>query len=128
MPIAFIGYTLVIPRSDSTCGSRGSADAEAAGRGAEAEGGGVSKPGGEAMARRAGEVLQAQNLVRARLAPTGKDLEKLLMRLHRQSAKAQQKARESHAKVRAELYKRLDEGNARDSRQRIVVSTVPTAI
>jgi len=70
----------------------------------------MSEPGGAAMERRAGEILQAQNQVRARLAPTGKDLERLLMRLHRQSAIAQKRARESHAKLRAELYRRLEEG------------------
>jgi hypothetical protein len=55
-------------------------------------------------------ILAAREVMRARLAPTGKDLEALLMRLHRQSAKAQQKARESHAKLRAELHRRLEEG------------------
>ena len=55
-------------------------------------------------------ILAAREVTRARLAPTGKDLEHLLMRLHRQSAKAQQKARESHAKLRAELHRRLEEG------------------
>lgn len=70
----------------------------------------MSEPGGAAMERRAGGILQAQDAVRARLAPTGKDLEKLLMRLHRQSAKAQQNARKSHAKLREELHRRLEEG------------------
>jgi hypothetical protein len=55
-------------------------------------------------------ILAAREVMRARLAPTGKDLEKLLMRLHRQSAVAQKRARESHAKLRAELHRRLAEG------------------
>jgi hypothetical protein len=55
-------------------------------------------------------ILAAREVMRARLAPTGKDLEKLLLQLHRQSAIAQKKARESHAKLRAELYRRLEEG------------------
>jgi hypothetical protein len=70
----------------------------------------MSEPGGAAMERRAGEILQAQNQVRARLAPTGKDLEALLMRLHRQSAHSQRKARKQTAKLRAELNRRLEEG------------------
>ena len=55
-------------------------------------------------------ILAAREVVRARLAPTGKDLERLLMRLHRQSAQSQRKARKSQQKLRDELYKRLDEG------------------
>jgi hypothetical protein len=55
-------------------------------------------------------ILEAREVMRARLAPTGKDLEALLMRLHRQSAVAQKRARESHAKLRAELHRRLAEG------------------
>jgi hypothetical protein len=55
-------------------------------------------------------ILAAREVMRARLAPTGKDLERLLIRLHRQSAIAQKRARESHAKLRAELYRRLEEG------------------
>ena len=70
----------------------------------------MSEPGGAAMERRAGEILQAQDAVRARLAPTGKDLEALLMRLHRQSAHSQRKARRQTAKLRAELNRRLLEG------------------
>jgi hypothetical protein len=62
------------------------------------------------MERRAGEILQAQNQVRARLAPTGKDLEALLMRLHRQSAHSQREARKQTAKLRAEFNRRLEEG------------------
>ena len=57
------------------------------------------------------------NAVRAILAPTGKDLEVLLMRLHRQSAQSQRKARKSQQRLRDELYKRLGgRADARDSR------------
>jgi hypothetical protein len=63
----------------------------------------VSEPGGEAKARRAGEILAAQNVVRAILAPTGKDLEVLMMRLYRQSGQSQREARRSQAKARAEV-------------------------
>jgi hypothetical protein len=55
-------------------------------------------------------ILAAREVMRARLAPNGKDLEKLLMRLHRQSAHSQRKAREQTAKLRAELNRRLEEG------------------
>ena len=59
------------------------------------------------VSRRAAGVIAEVDRVRAILAPTGKDLEALLVTLHRQSARAQRKARQSQAKLRAELYKRL---------------------
>jgi hypothetical protein len=62
------------------------------------------------LARRAGEVLTAQDAARAQLAPNGKDLERVLIALHAASAEAQSAARASLAKVRAELYKRLQDG------------------
>ena len=62
------------------------------------------------VSQRAPGVIAEVDRVRAILAPTGKDLEKVLIRLHRQSAMAQQRARKSHEKLRAELHKRLDEG------------------
>jgi hypothetical protein len=55
-------------------------------------------------------ILEARAAVRAILAPNGADLEALLMRLHRESAQSQRKARRSQRKLRAELYRRLDEG------------------
>jgi hypothetical protein len=70
----------------------------------------MSEPGGAAMERRAGEILQAQDAVRAILAPTGKDLEKLLIACHTESIRAQRKARRSRAKMRAELNRRLVQG------------------
>jgi hypothetical protein len=62
------------------------------------------------VSQRAPGVIAEVDRVRAIMAPTGKDLAALLMRLHRQSAQAQRKARESQAKLRAELYRRLEEG------------------
>jgi hypothetical protein len=59
---------------------------------------------------RHGEILAERDRVRAILAPTGKDLERLLIGLHTESATAQGEARASLAKVRAELYRRLEEG------------------
>jgi|KBSSwiStaDraftv2_1062776.scaffolds.fasta_scaffold348612_1 hypothetical protein len=55
-------------------------------------------------------VEEARAAVRALLAPTGKDLETLLINLHRESAQSQRKARKSQQKLRDELYKRLEEG------------------
>jgi hypothetical protein len=71
-------------------------------------------------------ILVAREVMRARLAPTGKDLEKLLLRLHRQSAIAQKKARESQAKLREELYKRLEEGQTLEIHGNEVVVSVVT--
>jgi hypothetical protein len=59
---------------------------------------------------RAPGVIAEVDRVRAIMAPTGADLERLLLKLHKQSAIAQKKARESHAKLRAELHRRLAEG------------------
>jgi hypothetical protein len=71
-------------------------------------------------------ILAAREVMRARLAPTGKDLEALLMTLHRQSAHAQRKARESQAKLRAELYRRLEEGQTLEIHGNEVVVSVVT--
>jgi hypothetical protein len=62
------------------------------------------------VSRRAPGVIAEVDRVRAILAPTGADLERLLLKMHRQSVIAQKKARESHAKLRAELHRRLAEG------------------
>jgi hypothetical protein len=62
------------------------------------------------VSQRAPGVIAEVDRVRAILAPTGADLERLLLKMHRQSVVAQKKARESHAKLRAELHRRLDEG------------------
>lgn len=59
---------------------------------------------------RTGEILAERDRVRAILAPTGADLEKVLIGLHLESAKAQKRARKSQARLRAELMKRLDVG------------------
>jgi hypothetical protein len=57
---------------------------------------------------RAPGVIAEVDRVRAILAPTGKDLEALLIALHRQSAQSQRKARKSQQKARDELYRRLE--------------------
>jgi hypothetical protein len=75
---------------------------------------------------RTGEILAERDRVRAILAPTGADLEKLLVRLHQQSAKAQAKARKSRDRARAELYKRLDEGQTLEIHGNEVVVSVVT--
>ena len=71
-------------------------------------------------------ILAAREVMRARLAPTGKDLERLLVKLHRESAIAQRKARESQAKLRAELYRRLEEGQTLEIHGNEVVVSVVT--
>ena len=62
------------------------------------------------VSQRAPGVIAEVDRVRAIMAPTGKDLEALLMRLHEQSALSQRKARKSQQKLRDEFYKRLGEG------------------
>jgi hypothetical protein len=62
------------------------------------------------VSQRAPGVIAEVDRVRAILAPTGADLERLLLKMHKQSVIAQKRARESHAKLRAELHRRLDEG------------------
>ena len=62
------------------------------------------------VSQRAPGVIAEVDRVRAILAPTGADLERLLLKMHKQSVIAQKKARESHAKLRAELHRRLEEG------------------
>jgi hypothetical protein len=62
------------------------------------------------VSQRAPGVIAEVDRVRAILAPTGTDLERLLLKMHKQSVIAQKKARESHAKLRAELHRRLEEG------------------
>jgi hypothetical protein len=62
------------------------------------------------VSQRAPGVIAEVDRVRAILAPTGADLERLLLKMHKQSVIAQKRARESHAKLRAELYRRLEEG------------------
>jgi ABC-type protease/lipase transport system fused ATPase/permease subunit len=56
------------------------------------------------------DILAERERVRAILAPTGADLEKLLVELHTQSARAQKVARRQQAKLRAEINRRLEEG------------------
>jgi hypothetical protein len=84
----------------------------------------------DAIARPASNVpaiLEAREAVRAILAPNGADLEALLINLHRQSAHSQRKARRSQAKARAELYKRLEEGQTLAiAGNEVVVATVTT--
>jgi hypothetical protein len=53
-------------------------------------------------------ILTARDDIRAVMAPTGADLERLLMALHRQSAVSQKRARMSQGRARAELYRRLE--------------------
>jgi hypothetical protein len=61
------------------------------------------------------------------VAPTGKDIEALLINLHRQSAQSQRKARRSQAKVRAEVYKRLEGKVVEvDDTNTVVVAVVTT--
>ena len=62
------------------------------------------------VSQRAPGVIAVVDRVRAIMAPTGKDLEKLLIRLHLQSAHSQRKARRQTAKLRAELNRRLEDG------------------
>ena len=72
-------------------------------------------------------ILAARDVTRARLAPTGKDLEHLLLKLHKQSAIAQKNARESHAKLRAEPHRRLEQGQTLEIHgNEVVVSVVTT--
>jgi hypothetical protein len=78
------------------------------------------------VSQRAPGVIAEVDRVRAILAPTGKDLEKLLVKLHRESAIAQRKARESQAKLRAELYRRLEEGQTLEIHGNEVVVSVVT--
>ena len=60
------------------------------------------------VSQRAPGVIAEVDRVRAILAPTGRDLEALLIALHRQSAQSQGKARKSQQKARDELYRRLE--------------------
>ena len=62
------------------------------------------------VSQRAPGVIAEVDRVRAILAPNGKDLEKLLLECHAESIQAQRNARESRAKLRAELHRRLEEG------------------
>ena len=62
------------------------------------------------VSQRAPGVIAEVDRVHAILAPTGADLERLLLKVHRQSVIAPKQARKSHAKLRAELHRRLDEG------------------
>jgi hypothetical protein len=71
-------------------------------------------------------ILEARAAVRAVLAPNGADLEALLMRLHRQSAQSQRKARKSQQKLRDELYRRLDEGQTLEIHGNEVVLSLVT--
>jgi hypothetical protein len=52
-------------------------------------------------------ILAAREAVRAVLAPTGRDLERLLMALHEQSARSQRDARRSQIHARREIKRRL---------------------
>ena len=72
------------------------------------------------------EIIAARDKVRAILAPTGKDLERLLVDLHRQSAQSQRKARQSQARARAELYSRLEGEVLTVDNGEVVVATVTT--
>jgi len=63
---------------------------------------------GDERPERAGEILAARDVIRAKLAPTGGDLEKLLVQLHEQSAESQRKARRSQDRARSEIEKRLE--------------------
>jgi hypothetical protein len=67
----------------------------------------MSDPRDSEVERRAG-IMAAREAVRAVMAPTGADLEQLLMRLHRQSAKAQRSARRSQRAAREEITRRLE--------------------
>jgi hypothetical protein len=79
------------------------------------------------VSQRAPGVIAEVDRVRAILAPTGRDLERLLVALHTQSAQAQRRARRSQAKLRAELYRRLDEGQTLEIHgNEVVVSVVTT--
>ena len=62
------------------------------------------------VSQRAPGVIAEVDRVRAILAPNGKDLEKLLVECHTESIQAQRNARASRAKMRAELQRRLEEG------------------
>ena len=78
------------------------------------------------IARRSAEILVAQTAAKARLAPTGADLERLLITLHTASAQAQRRARSSASKARAELYRRLRTGQTLVVEGREVVVAVVT--
>jgi hypothetical protein len=70
-------------------------------------------PGAEREGRRARPALfdpvveQVRSAARAALAPTGSDLEALLIKIHRESAENQAKARRNEDETRRELDKRL---------------------
>ena len=62
---------------------------------------------GSELPGRGDEILAARDVIRAQMAPTSADLERLLMKLHRQSARSQRKARQSQQRAREALYERL---------------------
>lgn len=72
-----------------------------------------------------GDILAERDRVRALLAPNGKDLEKVMIGLHLESAEAQRANRVGLAKVRDELYRRLEEGQTLEIHgNEVIVSTV----
>jgi len=77
---------------------------------------------------RTGEILAERDRVRAILAPNGKDLEKLLVELHTESARAQRRSRKNTERLRAELMKRLEVGQTLVIHgNEVVVETVTTS-
>ena len=71
-------------------------------------------------------VERARSAARAALAPTGKDLEALLIKIHRESAENQATARRNQDEARKELDKRLEGTPVEHNGETIVVTTVTT--
>ena len=71
-------------------------------------------------------VEQARSAARAALAPTGKDLEALLIKIHRESGENQAKARRNQDEARRELDKRLEGTPVEYNGETVMVTTVTT--
>ena len=66
----------------------------------------------------------ARSAARAALAPTGKDLEALLVKVHRESAENQATARRNQDEARKELDKRLEGTPVEYNGETVLVTTV----
>ena len=71
-------------------------------------------------------VEAARSAARAALAPTGDDLEALLIRIHQESARHQAKARRNQERARQEFLKRLEGVPVEQDGRQVVVSMVTT--
>lgn len=71
-------------------------------------------------------VEAARSAARSALAPTGHDLEALLIRIPHESAKHQAKARRNQERARQEFFKRLEGVQVEQGGRQVVVSRVTT--